>query len=346
MGTEDFVLLLLWLTVLLGIIGHLVFIGNVNKLFVSIAKSMKIASMCRVTQIESDTVRYQTWKAIKQYEGDTKASNILIGLSFGFVIIIPIIYIVLVQVIKDQYIIGWFSSIVTPVFVSLLVFLLLLVIDLALIGQLTATIKNENKLYRERKDTVIAALKAIDVRYPMFQENNTINTNTSVDSYPLVVSKFYELIIKRRATREKEATLEDAKNSLAMMARDKDFEGIFGYLKLDSTLQDGELLKRSYNNACNSMNSKVRRTYCGNGTDDKLPVALNSLGNYLPESGAVKNYYWPFYKRVQSVFAYGIFVLLVMLFPLFHMLYQSVGPSMIGAGTLVIVFGIILMSYA
>ena len=159
----------------------------------------------------------------------------------------------------------------------------------------------------------------------------------------MAVSKLNEVIIKRRATREKEATLEDAKNSLAMIARGGDFEKIFGYLKLDSTLQDEVLLKKSYTFACNNMKSQNKFKYCV--VDDRLPVALNRLGNYLPESGAVQQNYTPFYKRVQSVFAYSIFVLLVLLFPLFHMLYQSVGPPMIGAGTLVLVFGIILMSY-
>ena len=329
MGTEAFFLLLLRFTILLGIIGHLVFVTILNSLFIPIAKSIKIASLCRVTQIESDTVRYQTWKAINKYEKSSKELKKLLIVVVVFIVVFSFIQLYLIH--NDPLTLyAMMGAMIGVMFV-------LLVIDLVLLGKLTATIREENARYNERKNDVIAALKAIHSRYPMFQENRKGGT------YPMAVSKLNEVIIKRRATREKEATLEDAKNSLAMIARGGDFEKIFGYLKLDSTLQDEVLLKKSYTFACNNMKSQNKFKYCV--VDDRLPVALNRLGNYLPESGAVQQNYTPFYKRVQSVFAYSIFVLLVLLFPLFHMLYQSVGPPMIGAGTLVLVFGIILMSY-
>jgi len=336
MGPKAFFLILLYLTVLLGILGHLAFVVALQKLFTQITTAIKIASLCRVSQVESDTIRYRTWKAIQEYNKTKTMLNTMIWLSFALTIILGMITL---------------EHLDTLFRFKLCIFLVLVLIDGILVNTVTSIITNENTRYNKRKNDIIETLKAIHQQYPMFMEGMARDETDAegekkVKSYPVSVSKLYELIIKRKATRDGEATIEDARNSLAIMAEKGDFEKIFGYLKLDGTLKDDDLIQRSYIIACNSMNVSKKDKYCTVEVDKTLLNSFNKLSNYLPESGTVKQYYMPFYKRVERHLGYAIFVLLLFLLPFFDKMYQSIGPPMIGAITLIFVFGMILMSYA
>lgn len=311
MDLKSFLTILLYIAVLIGAIGHILLVLSTNAMLNTVVRSLMTTSSCRIRLTEGDTVRFQTWQAIQQY--NKKLKSVMAMLITGIVLLI-VLTLLLIKVVSWE---------VVLIFILLVT---LLCVDIGLAKTMTNSIKGENSAYNENKNTVLDAMKKIHTAYPMFKEDDT-------NTYPMSVSRLYELIIKRKASQDNDATLEDARSSLILLAK-KGMVRVYEYLKLDATLEDAKLIKRSNKLACLKMGE-----YCS--TTD-LDSALHKLSIYLPEFEQVQRYS-RFRRALISRMIALLFILFILLFPVFHVLYSRVGPILVGVITLVVVFMFILM---
>jgi hypothetical protein len=266
--------------------------------------------------MEGETVRFATYKS---YYIDQKSYNVRHA---------SIISSVITSIILACFMINKENTLnISEIIIGVLV-IVLIWIDTALLATAFNDIINESKKYKAIKDSISNVLALIDRDFPMYK-------STDKNPYPSEVEELYELILKRWVNKNNEATREDARNSLIHLAEKKSFDVIYEYLKFDSTMKDHALLKTAYDNYC-TKHKTDENFKCM--TD--LQENMNYIGLYTPTAQYTK-----YIDRLKAYIIYGIVLLIIFLFPIFHMLYMILEPGIIGIMSIIIVMIMSFIGY-
>lgn len=298
-------------------IWHFIYIGVVLKLHENVSVAFGRAESCKIHQTEGETVRYAVSKILKN--GIDIYKNIANVFTF---IITVCIFITLPFIYKDVN---------NEIHIDLMyvVFSMLAVVvswvDTALIYNIFNPIITTNANYEKTKLAFTKAFNRIQTYYPIYLDTKT-------NPYPKEVTELYNLILKRWIDRNDEATIEEGKGALVELASRKKWETFFEYMNFDITYKDREYLIASYKAAC-EINDNDKCEMSVNVLTDQL----NTIQSYLPTQE-----YKDFREELKSYYTYGLILLIVFIFPIFHIVYTTMGAVMIG---LIALFVTVIVAY-
>lgn len=159
--------------------------------------------------------------------------------------------------------------------------------------------------------------------------------STSTNPYPADVEELYDLILKRWTNYNKEDTLDDGKNSLINLTENKKFDKIYEYIKFDILYKDQKIILDNYKIYCtkNITNDNVK---CAPNINE----AIANMQTYHPTEG-----YKSLIKRLKAFALYTVIMLGVYFFLIFHPLYHTVGPGLLGLFFIILSFILLTIGY-
>lgn len=298
-------------------IWHFIYIGVILKLHENVSVAFGRAESCKIHQTEGETVRYAVSKIVRDgvdiYKNIAKIFTFII--TGSIMIALPFIYKDVNNAINIDLMYVVFSML--AVVVSW--------VDTALIYSVFNSIITTNTKYEKTKLAFMKAFYRIQNYYPMYQD---IKTNP----YPKEVTELYNLILKRWIDRNDEATIEEGKGALVELASKKKWETFFEYMNFDVTYKDREYLVAAYKASCEiNNNDKCEMTV------NVLSDQINTIQSYLPTQE-----YKDFREELKSYYTYGLILLIVFVFPIFHIIYTNMGAPMIG---IIALFATVIVAY-
>jgi hypothetical protein len=314
------ILVLIIALVLFIIISHIVLLFLVGNLYNKIVGSILKIDMCGIRETEGDTVRYNVMKALQKYNKNSKwvLPMLIVSFILSFVIVCWILWLLFMNKAGSAL-----NSIIDlTLFVAMilagLVIIVLPIVDILVWNEIPKKIKNSNELYIKSKDTIVGVIKKITNKYGSFDIENA--------KHPEEVIHLYKLLLERWSSRNN-GTIEDAKHALSSLSKNKEYEEIFTYLKLDSSLEDQEILK----DICKKYIHK-----CGGNLEDDL----DTFQIYLPQKS-----YKDFKKFVEKRLVFLLVILFIYLFPVFHVFYHGFGAAPIGLAAIAFAIAVIFLNY-
>ena len=319
---DNWIIIIALFLVLFIIISHIALLFMVGKLYQKVVGSLLKVDMCGIRETEGDTVRYTVMKALQEYNDTLKwvRQMMIASLVFSFAIFILIFFLYFLKEMLENGGKSWAAFFYyVLLFIAIAIIPAIPIIGLVFLDKIPDNIKSVNDNYMNAKDTIVEVIKKITKKYDSF------NVEDSDLEYPKDVKRLYKFLLERWSSRN-DGTIEDAVHALSVLSKNKEYEEIFTYLKLDSSLEDQELLI----NICKDYIYKCE------GIND----VLDTFQIYLPQKA---------YKNFKIFVENRLIALLIMLFiyllPFFHGIYHTLGAASIGITTIAIAFFVISFSY-
>lgn len=320
MNISDFIPILLYCLLGLAILTQFLIVLFVSRLLKDLSIALERSKLCRVKQVEGETVRYSLQASM----------NKKIAFYTTLKVLLPVILVMIVAstglyMWKQANDVDMWHSIRLIAYAVLIVIILL--INIIIISTYMKKLEKTTDSYKNTMTVVTNALAIINKKYPI--------RDMLTASYPPVVDELYTYLLKRFINKNDDMSTEEGISGLTRIVENGDFEQVFGYLKLDITYKDWRLVRNSYRKACNAL----KMSSCDDNTAD-LEGALGLLQTYEPEQE-----YHSYRIMMRKFYIYTIVMMFILLFPLFDMLYKKQGVFVIAASSIFITIVLSLYMY-